>query len=128
MLDDRRFYSVSKTTRVQEVDDYGRPGAHRVPEGKGGGYIWKLYSVARFEQRDNGVYLEFEAIALSRDIPSALRFVVDPIVRRVSRNSLLISLQQTEQAVDGRFADVATHGGVSAIARNDWRCSRNTLE
>ena len=116
-LDDHRFYSISKTTRVQEIDGYGRPGAHRVPEGEGGGYIWKLYSVARFEQRDNGVYLEFEAIALSRDIPSALRFVVDPVVRRVSRNSLLISLQQTEQAVDGKFADVSTHGGVSAIAR-----------
>lgn len=117
-LDDRRFYSISKTTRVQEVDGYGRPGAHRIPEGEGGGYIWKLYSVARTEQRDNGVYLEFEAIALSRDIPSALRFVVDPIVWRVSRNSLLISLQQTEQAVDGRSANVATHGRVSAIARS----------
>jgi hypothetical protein len=117
-LDDRSFYSISKTTRVQEVDGYGRPGAHRVPEGDGGGYISKLYSVARFEQRDNGVYLEFEAIALSRDVLSALRFVVDPIVRRVSRNSLLISLQQTEQAVDGRSANVARHGRVSAIARS----------
>jgi hypothetical protein len=116
-LDDRRVYSVSKTTRVQEIDDYGRPGEHRIPEGEGGGYIWKLYSVARFEQRDNGVYLEFEAIALSRDVPAALRFIVDPIVRRVSRNSLLISLQQTEQAVDGRFADVARSASVSSIAR-----------
>ncbi len=115
-LDDRRVYSISKTTRVQEVDDYGRPGAHLVPEGEGGGYLWKLYSIARFEQRDNGVYLEFEVIALSRDVPSALRFVVDPIVRRVSRNSLLISLQQTEQAVDGKFANVGTSGGASAIA------------
>lgn len=125
-LDDRRFYSTSKTTRVQEVDDYGRPGAHRVHEGEGGGYIWKLYSVARLEQRDNGVYLEFEAIALSRDIPGALRFVVDPIVRRVSRNSLLISLQQTEQAVDGRFAHVATPGEVSAIARTSTLSNRSS--
>jgi hypothetical protein len=28
-----------------------------------------------------------------------MRFVVDPIVRRVSRNSILTSIQQTEEAV-----------------------------
>jgi len=111
-LDDRRFYSVSRTTRVQEVDEYGQPGEYRKPEGEGSGYIWELYSVARLEQRDSGVYIEIEAIALSRDIPAALRFVADPIVRRVSRNSLLISLQQTEQAVRGRFDTLAKSGRV----------------
>jgi hypothetical protein len=99
-LDDRRSYSVSETTRVQEIEDYGQPGEHRIPEGEGGGLIWKLYSIARFEQRDGGVYVELEAIALSREIPAALRFFVDPIVRRVSRNSLFTSLQQTGQAVN----------------------------
>src|SRR6266446_1699955 len=27
-LDDRHFYSVSRSTRVQEIDDYGRPSQH----------------------------------------------------------------------------------------------------
>ena len=102
-LDERRFYSVSKTTRVQEIEDYDQPGEHRMPEGEGGGYIWKLFSVVRLEQRDGGVYVEVEAIALSREIPGALRIVVDPIVRRVSRNSVLTSIQQTEEAVHWRF-------------------------
>ena len=98
-LDDRRFYSVSRTTRVQEIDDYGLPGEHRIPAGEGGGYIWKLLSIARFEQSGDGVFVELETIALSRDIPGAVRVLVDPIVRRVSRNSMLISLKQTENAV-----------------------------
>jgi len=50
-------------------------------------------STARFEERDGGVYVELEAIALSRDVP--VRWIVNPIVRRVSRNSMLLSLQQT---------------------------------
>ncbi len=100
-LDDRRFLSVSKTTRVQEVEECGEPGEHRIPEGEGGGYIWKLYSIARFEQRDGGMYVELEAIALSRDIPAAVRLVADPIVRRVSRNALSTSLRQTEEAARG---------------------------
>jgi hypothetical protein len=45
------------------------------------------------------VYIELEAIALSRDIPAALRWAVEPIVRRVSRSSLDTSLQQTKDAV-----------------------------
>jgi hypothetical protein len=115
-LDDRRFYSVSRSTRVQEIEEYGRPGEHRFPEGEGGGYIWKLFSIDRFEQRGDGVYIEIEAIALSREIPGALRPVVDPIVRRVARNSLLIALQQTEEAADRGFAAVARSAGAPASA------------
>jgi hypothetical protein len=67
-------------------------------------------------QRDAGVYIEFEAIALSREIPAAVRFVADPIVRRVSRASLLASLQQTVEAVRGSFVTVARSASVPASA------------
>ena len=117
-LDDRNFYSVSRSTRVQEIDDYGRPSQHRMPEGQGGGYIWKLFSIGRLAQRDGGVYIELEAIALSRDIPAALRFVVDPVVRSVSRSALLTSLTQTEEAVCGRSADVSKSAGIPASAEH----------
>ena len=58
-----------------------------------------LYSFSRFEERDGGVYVEMEAIALSRDIPFSVRWMVEPIVRKVSRSSILTSLQQTSEAV-----------------------------
>jgi ABC-type transporter Mla MlaB component len=111
-VDNSRLYSVTRTTRVQEIEEYGHSGEHRIAEGEGSGYIWKLYSIARFEQRDGGVYVELEAIALSREIPAAVRLIADPIVRRVSRNSLLISLQQTGEAVHGIFVTA----GVPATA------------
>ena len=98
IVDNRRFYRVCWTTRVQEIDAYGQPEEHKSAEGHGGGYVWKLYSIARFEQRDEGVYVELEAMALSRDIPAALHVVADPIVRRVSRNSMVLSLEQTGEA------------------------------
>ena len=117
-LDDRHFYTVSRSMRIQEIEGYGQPGESRKPEGEGGGYIWKLYSIARFEQRDEGVYVELEAIALSRDIPAAVRFLVEPAVKRLSRNSLVISLEQTEKAVGGRLADVTKSGGRSGAVRS----------
>ena len=98
-VDERRSYSVTHTTRVQEIRHYGKANEQELLPNQGSGLIWRLYSIARFEQREGGTYVEVEAIALSRDIPVAVRWLVNPIVRRVSRNSMLISLQQTQEAV-----------------------------
>lgn len=94
-----RWYGVAYTTRIQEIREYGHSGEHKLPPDQGSGYIWRLYSIARFEERDGGVYVEIEAMALSRDIPVAFRLVADPIVRRVSKNSLLTTLRQMQEAV-----------------------------
>jgi hypothetical protein len=106
-LDDQRWYSTTETTRVQEVSNYGSPSEHMLPEGHGIGIIWSLYSFARYEERDGGVYIELEAMALSRDIPAALRWVVEPIVRRVSKSSMVTSLQQTADAVRSANAAIS---------------------
>jgi hypothetical protein len=98
-VDDRRAYSMTRATRIQEIEEYGTPTQQVLREGEGNGFIWKLFSITRYAERDGGVYLEFEAIGLSRDIPASLRWIVEPIVRRISRSSLSTSLQQTAQAV-----------------------------
>jgi hypothetical protein len=99
-VDDHRWYAVSDTVHIQEVDHFGTPEQRTLPENTGTGLIWRLSSITRLEERDGGVYAELEAIALSRDIPAALRLFVTPIVRRVSRDSLATSLHQTKVALD----------------------------
>jgi hypothetical protein len=99
-VDAHRWYGFSNTTHIQEVDKFGTPGQHTLPEDHGTGLIWRLSSITRLEERDGGVYAELEAIALSRDIPAALRFFVTPIIRRVSRDSLATSLHQTRVAIE----------------------------
>jgi hypothetical protein len=103
-VDDHRWYSVSNTTHIQEVDKFGTPEQRTLPEDQGIGLIWRLSSITRLEERDGGVYAELEAIALSRDIPAAFRMFVTPIVRRVSRDSLATSLHQTKVAIDAGMA------------------------
>ncbi len=98
-LDEKKWYSVSDTTRVHEVENYGLADEHEAPANTGRCLIWLLYSISRVEQRDGGVYVELEAIVLSRDVPGALRWLVDPIVRRTSRSSISVSLEKTEGAV-----------------------------
>jgi hypothetical protein len=103
-IDDHRWLSVTDATRIQEIAEYDTPSQHILPENHGTGLIWRVHSITHFEERDGGVYIEVEAIALSRDIPTVLRWVVDPIVRRVSRASLATSLEQTEAAVRSHSA------------------------
>ena len=98
-LDDQRWYGISETTRVQEVAEFGGPSQYMLPQDHGTGIIWRLCSIARYQERDGGVYVELEAIVLSRDIPGGMRWLVEPIVRRVSRSSLVVSLQETADAV-----------------------------
>lgn len=103
-IDDRRLYSVSNTTSMREIADYGSPGQHLLPDNEGMGLIWRGYSFTRFEERDGGVYLETEVLALSRDIPAGLRWLVEPIVRRTSRDALTTVLRQTRDAVQCALA------------------------
>jgi hypothetical protein len=94
-----RASAVTQSTRIEEIENFGSPNAQKLPADQGSGLLWRLYSVTRYEERDGGVYVEIEAIALSRDIPFSLRWMVEPIVRRVSRSSLSTSLEQTKDAV-----------------------------
>jgi len=98
-LDDHRWLSVTDATRIREIADFGGPTQHALPEDHGTGLIWRLHSIARFEERAGGVYIELEVVALSRNIPAALRWFIEPLVRRTSRSSLATSLKQTADAV-----------------------------
>jgi hypothetical protein len=55
--------------------------------------------MARYEERDGGVYLELEAMALTRDIPGSLAWMVKPVVNHLSINSLTTTLRQTRDVV-----------------------------
>jgi hypothetical protein len=117
-VDERRYYSLAHTTRLQEIQGYGAPGEHELPENEGSGLIWRLSSITRFEERDGGVYVELEAMALSRDIPVSLRWLVDPVVRRVSRDSLITSLRQTGNAVRNAGTTISAERQLPGGARN----------
>jgi hypothetical protein len=100
VVDARRAYNVADSRQVQEIEGYGHSGEHLLPPGQGNGFIWRVHTIARTEERDGGVYLELEAIALTRDIPASLRWLVNPAVNHLSINSLMTTLRQTRDAVN----------------------------
>lgn len=104
-VDATHWYGIAESTRVQQIKKYGEDGERRLPPDQGDGYIWRLSSIARYQERDGGVYIELEAMVLSCDIPVSLHWLLKPVVTRLSRNGLITSLQQTRDAVLASLAD-----------------------
>ena len=86
-LDAQHWYSQSHSTRVQEAS------------GDEHGFLWRLNSYWRFVQAPDGVWVQCEAISLTRDIPTGLGWLVKPFVSSMPRESLTFTLQSTRAAV-----------------------------
>ena len=70
-----------------------------MPEGHDGGYLWRMNTYWRFEERDGGVYVQCESISLTRDIPRGLGWLIEPFVTSIPRESLQDTLGNTRLAV-----------------------------
>jgi hypothetical protein len=92
-------YGFAWSTRVQEIANFGQPSEFKLAPGTGNDYIWQLFSISRFEEREGGVYVEVEAMALSRSAPASLIWLVNPIITRLSQSALVTSLSQLREAV-----------------------------
>jgi hypothetical protein len=99
VVDKTHAWSRSHATRVQEVANAGKSDERLAPEGHDRGFVWKLNTFWRFEEKDGGTYLECQAISLSRDIPAGLGWMVGSFVSSVPRESLTFTLTTARAAL-----------------------------
>jgi hypothetical protein len=99
VLDSAHAWSRSRTTRIQEVDDAGTPDERLEPVGEDHGYLWRMNTYWRFEEKDGGTYVESESISLTRDIPIGLGWLIGPFVNSIPRESLTFTLATTRRAI-----------------------------
>jgi len=81
------------------VRDPSNPSGPEFPVGDGHGYLWRLYTYWHFAEREGGVYIQCEAISLTRDIPFGLGWLIRPLVTSIPKQSLDRVLAQTRDAV-----------------------------
>ena len=86
--DDRHASSRSEATRIAELDRAETPDETEKPIGHDRGFLWRLNSYWRYEETAEGVIIECESVSLSRSIPSAIRWMVAPLVDRAARESM----------------------------------------
>jgi len=94
-----QVYSNSISTRIAEVKDPDKPDGPELPVGTGHGYLWRLNSYWRFEEKDGGVYLQCEALSLTRDMPYGMGWLLKPLVTSIPKASLNRALGQTRTVV-----------------------------
>jgi len=98
-LDRTRAGCGSHTTRISEVEHAGTPHEQVMPADTGFGFLWRLHSYWRFQQSEIGVCAECRAISLTRNIPKGLGWIIEPIIYRLPRESLINTLKATREAV-----------------------------
>jgi hypothetical protein len=111
-LDRTHEYSRSYSTRIAEIIDPGTPKEREKPVGQDLGYLWRLNTYTRYEQRDGGVYIQTEFIALSRSVPAIFAWLVNPYVRSVPQEYLVHILGAARNDL------MNSHEAVAAAATN----------
>jgi hypothetical protein len=93
-LDARHGYSVSRSTEMEEMAG-GRPLSAEQEHG----FLWRLNTYWSYEERDGGLYLQVEAVSLTRAVPRGLGWVIGPYVESVPRESLEFTLRSAVKAL-----------------------------
>ena len=94
-----RAVSRSYSTRLAEVENAGQADERELPVDDAHGYLWRLYSYWRFEEKDGGVYVQLESIGLSRAVPAIIGWLVNPLLRSIPRGTISSLLSATRAAV-----------------------------
>jgi len=94
-----RIQSVSHSTRIAEVMNPGGPDERERTDGNDHGYMWRLCSYWRIEEKGGGVYVENESITLTRTVPVMLAWLINPLTKSIPRDVLIHTLTDTQKAV-----------------------------
>jgi hypothetical protein len=106
-IDSTHAASISHSTRIVEIESASSPQEHATSLKDNHGFLWRLNSYWRFYQADGGVYIQCNAISLTRDVPARLGWLVGPFIQNVPRESLDFTLTATRQALLKKFPNEA---------------------
>ena len=101
-VDERRAHSRSYSRRIAEVENPDLPKERERPVGNDRGYLWRLYSYWRLEEKDGGIYVELESVGLSRSVPVFFAWLVNPLLKSLPKGYLSRVLNSTRTALTKR--------------------------
>ena len=97
-----KAHSRSSAVRIAEVENAGKSNEREKTPGDDDGFMWRMETWWRMEERDGGVYVQSEVASLTRDIPSGLGWMIRPFVADIPKESLTFTLQATRKAIEAR--------------------------
>jgi hypothetical protein len=97
-----RAHSRSSAVRIAEVENAGKSEEREKTPGEDGGFLWRMETWWRMEERDGGVYVQSEVASLTRDIPTGLGWLIKPFVTGIPKETLTFTLEATREAVEAQ--------------------------
>lgn len=95
----RRGFSISRSARIAEIESAGTSAEHALDTDHEHGFLWRLNTYWTWQERGDGLYLQVEAVSLTRSIPRGLGWAIRPWVERVPRESLEFTLRSAHAAL-----------------------------
>jgi len=92
----------SIATRIAEVKNPKKSHTEELEVGNDTGYLWRLQSYWRVYPGDGGVFVECEAVSLSRSVPGFVEKMVTYFTTNFPEDSMRHTLKATRDAVTGR--------------------------
>jgi hypothetical protein len=94
-----RAHSRSSAIRIAEVDNPGSAKEKEKAPGEDQGFLWRMETWWRMEEKDGGVYVQNQVVSLTREIPMGLGWLIEPFITSIPKESLQFTLGATRQAV-----------------------------
>lgn len=98
-LDSTHALAVSHSTRIAEVNHADTAAERGESVGNDHGFLWRLDSYWRFWEADGGLYIQIEAISLTRDVPTGLGWLIGSFIESIPKSSLRSTLDETRSAL-----------------------------
>jgi hypothetical protein len=98
-LDAQHGYSTSRSTHISEIYAAGTNAERALSPDQEHGFLWRLNTYWSYEEKDGGLYLQVEAVSLTRSIPHGLGWAVGPYIESIPRDSLEFTLRSTANAL-----------------------------
>jgi hypothetical protein len=94
-----RAHSRSSAIRIAEVENTNSPNEKEKKPGEDQGFLWKMETWWRLQEKDGGVYVENHVVSLTRDLPTGLGWLIEPFITSIPKESLEFTLGATRKAV-----------------------------
>ena len=108
-IDATHAFSRSYTTKIAEIDDPGTTHEHEKSADDEEGFMWKMNTYWRFEERDGGLYIQCEAVTLTRNVPFGLAWMIEPFITSIPKESLTSTMVETRRAVSDSTTSAPGH-------------------
>ena len=97
-----RAHSRSSAVRIAQVEKAGKSDEREKTPGDDDGFLWRMETWWRMEERDGGVYVQSEAASLTRDSPTGLGWMIGSFITGIPKETLTFTLEATRKAVQAR--------------------------